>query len=234
MAARNLELESVNKELEAFIYSVSHDLRAPIRSMSGFAKIIVTDYTDKLDAQGHDYLNRILKSSAKATRLIDDLLYLSKISRHEIARTKVDMSKNALSMVAELRESAPERGVEIDIKEGMTAFADPRLVEIVMTNLFGNAWKFTSRTDEARIEFGASEQDGRTVYYIKDNGVGFDPNYADKMFLPFHRLHSDSEFEGTGIGLAIVERIIHRHGGRIWAEGEVGKGTTVYFTFGRG
>jgi light-regulated signal transduction histidine kinase (bacteriophytochrome) len=144
------------------------------------------------------------------------------------------MSKIALSIVAELRESAPERDPEVDIKEGMTAFADPRLIEIVVTNLLENAWKFTSGTDKARIEFSVTEQDGRTVYYIKDNGVGFDPTFAGRMFLPFHRLHSDSEFEGTGIGLAIVERIIRRHGGRIWAEGEVGRGATVYFTFGQG
>ncbi len=235
MAARNVELETVNKELESFIYSISHDLRAPIRTMSGFAKIMVEEYTVRIDAQGKDYLSRILRGAEKMTRLIDDLLHLSKISRQAVERTEVDMSKIASSIVAELRESAPGRSVEVNIAEGLTALADPRLIKIVLSNLFGNAWKFTSKTENARIEFATLSRGEKsfaptTVYYIKDNGAGFNPEYTEKMFLPFHRLHSDKEFEGTGIGLTIVERIIHRHGGRVWAEGEKGKGATLYFT----
>jgi len=232
MAARNLELESSNKDMESFIYSISHDLRAPIRTMAGFAKIIKEDYAGKLDAQGQDYLGRILKGSAKSTRLIDDLLRLSKISRQEIDRTGVNLSNKASKIVEELRETNHERNVEVVVQEGLTASADPRLIEIALTNLLGNAWKFTSKTENARIEFASTQQGGKTVYHVRDNGAGFDTTYAEKMFLPFHRLHSESEFEGTGIGLTIVERIIHRHGGQVYAEGEVGKGATIYFTLG--
>ena len=232
MAARNLELESLNKELEAFIYSISHDLRAPIRTMSGFAKILHEDYAGKLDEKGQDYLDRILKGSVKSTRLIDDLLHLSKISRQEIERIDTDLNKRALKIVEQLREMNPGRNVEVVVQEGLTASVDPRLIELVLTNLLGNAWKFTSKQEKARIEFGSIVKDGETVYYVKDNGAGFDMTYADKMFWPFNRLHTDKEFEGTGIGLTIVERIIHRHGGKVWAEGEVGKGAVFYFTLG--
>jgi len=247
MAARNVELESVNRELESFIYSISHDLRAPLRSVSGFARIIAEDYAERLDEQGSNYLIRILRGSEKMTRLIDDLLHLSKISRQAMQRTGVDVSKMASLIVAELRESDPDRNVEVNIAEGLTAFADPRLIEIVLSNLLGNAWKFTSKKGNARIELGAIKKGERpthaplprgdregTVYYVRDNGAGFNPDYVEKMFLPFHRLHSDDEFEGTGIGLTIVERIIHRHGGQVWAEGEKGKGATIYFTLGQG
>jgi PAS domain S-box-containing protein len=234
MAERNMELESVNKELEAFIYSVSHDLRAPIRHMSSFAKFLVDDYTDRLDDQGRDYLTRIKKGSEKMSQLIEDLLYLSQISRQEISRTNIDMSKLASSIVAELREAGPSRNVEVNIAEGLTAYADQRLIEIALSNLLGNAWKFTSKIENARIEFGANpplHPSGEgTIYFVRDNGAGFDPEYTEKMFRPFQRLHSEKEFEGTGIGLAIVERVMRRHGGKIWAEGEIGKGATVYFT----
>jgi len=232
MAARNLELESANKEMESFVYSISHDLRAPIRTVSGFAKIIVEDYLDKLDAQGRDYLNRILKGSEKSTQLIDDLLHLSKIARQDMDRIKIDLSGKASKIAEELREMNHGRNIEVVVQGGLTASADPRLIELALSNLLGNAWKFTSRTEQARIEFGSMEIDGETVYYVKDNGAGFDPEYADKMFWPFHRLHSENEFEGTGIGLTIVERVIRRHGGKVWAEGKVGKGATVYFTLG--
>jgi signal transduction histidine kinase len=232
MVERNVELELANKELESFIYSISHDLRAPIRTMSGFAKIVLEDYAGRLDEQGKDYLVRIHRGSEKATRLIDDLLHLSKISRQEVVRIEADISKIASSIVAELRESDPGRDVEVHIAKGLAAFADPRLIEIVLSNLLGNSWKFTSKKQDARIEFGTVKQDGKAVYYVKDNGAGFDPNYTEKMFLPFHRLHSEQEFEGTGIGLTIVERIIRRHGGNIWAEGEKDKGATIYFTIG--
>jgi two-component system, chemotaxis family, CheB/CheR fusion protein len=230
MATRNVELESVNKELESFIYSISHDLRAPLRSMGGFARIMIEDYFDSLDDQGRDYLGRIRNGSEKMTLLIDDLLHLSKISREEVERKKVDMSGLVASLVAGLREGDPGRSVEVAVAGDLTAFADPRLMEIVLSNLLGNAWKFTSRSENARIEFGAVEKDGKTVFYVRDNGAGFDPEYGDKMFSPFQRLHSDNEYEGTGIGLTIVDRIVRRHGGRAWAEGEVGKGAAVYFT----
>jgi light-regulated signal transduction histidine kinase (bacteriophytochrome) len=249
MAARNLELELANKEMESFIYSVSHDLRAPIRAMSGFAKILNEDFAGKLDAQGQDYLDRILKGSEKSTQLINDLLHLSKISRQELECIQIDLSKKASKVAEELRETDPGRHVEVVVQEGMTASVDPRLIELVLSNLLGNAWKFTAKTEKARIEFGevnsllrisdfglpnkmTTEQvrQGKTVYFIRDNGAGFDMTYADKMFWPFHRLHSEKEFEGTGIGLTIVERIIRRHGGKVWAESEVGKGAVFFFT----
>ncbi len=227
---RTQELAATNKELEAFTYSVSHDLRAPLRAVSGFAKAVVEDYSDKVDAQCRDYLVRIYNGSEKMTRLIDDLLRLSRISLQEIARGRVDLDLVVLSILAELRKAAPERDVQFEIREGVTALADHGLMKIALDNLIGNAWKFTSKTEKARIEFGSMEDEGKTVYYVRDNGAGFDPTCADRMFQPFHRLHSENEFEGTGIGLAIVERVIRRHGGRIWAEGEVGKGATFYFT----
>jgi PAS domain S-box-containing protein len=232
MAIRNLELESANREMETFIYSISHDLRAPIRAMSGFAKLINEDYAGNLDAQGQDYLGRILKGAVKSTQLIDDLLRLSKITRQEIDRIEVNLSKIALKAVEELREANHERDIDVVVQEGLSALVDPRLIEIAVSNLLGNAWKFTSNTENARIEFASTQKGGKTVYYVRDNGVGFDSTYANKMFLPFHRLHSEREFEGTGIGLAIVERVIQRHGGQVFAEGEVGKGATIYFTLG--
>jgi light-regulated signal transduction histidine kinase (bacteriophytochrome) len=230
MAARNLALESVNKELESFIYSVSHDLRAPIRTMSGFAKIMNEDYAGKLDAQGRDYLARILKGSEKSTQLINDLLRLSMISRQGLDKIDVNLSNKVSKVVEELRQANQDRNVEVVVQEGLTASADPTLIELALSNLLGNAWKFTAETGNSRIEFGGIVKNGKTVYYVKDNGAGFDMTYSDKMFLPFHRLHTDKEFEGTGIGLTIVERIIRRHGGKVWAEGEVGKGATFFFT----
>jgi light-regulated signal transduction histidine kinase (bacteriophytochrome) len=200
--------------------------------MSGFAKILHEDYAGKLDEKGQDYLDRIFKGSVKSTQLIDDLLHLSKISRQELGRIKTDLSRRVSKIVEQLREMNPGRNIDVVVQEGMTASADPRLIELALTNLLSNAWKFTAKQEKARIEFGSMEKDGKIVYYVRDNGAGFDMTYADKMFWPFHRLHADKEFEGTGIGLTIVERIIHRHGGKVWAEGEVGKGATVFFTLG--
>jgi two-component system CheB/CheR fusion protein len=228
----HLELAVVNEELESFIYSVSHDLRAPLRSISGFTKIVNEDYAELLDAKGKDYLSRIYKGTERMSKLIEDLLRLSRISKQDLVRTPVDLSSLASQSIAELRQAQPDRSVVADIEGGLTAAADQRLIVLALTNLLDNAWKFTSKTEHARIEFGARNQDGKTVYYIRDNGAGFDPAYARKMFLPFHRLHLESEFEGTGIGLTIVERVIRRHGGSVWTEGEIGKGTTVYFTLG--
>jgi signal transduction histidine kinase len=222
-------VEERTSELEAFIYSVSHDLRGPLRAISGFGKILIKDQTGKLDEQGKDYLNRMNLNATRMSQLIDDLLSLSRISRQEIERTKLDLSKIASLIVRDLRASDPSRSVEVRIAEGLSAYGDENLITIVLTNLLGNAWKFTSKTAGARIEFDTLLQDGRNIYYIRDNGAGFDEQRREKMFLPFHRLHSEKEFEGTGIGLAIVKRVIHRHGGDIWAEGTTGKGATVYF-----
>jgi PAS domain S-box-containing protein len=230
VARRTAELEFSNRELEAFIYSVSHDLRAPLRHISGFSRIIAEDYADKFDEQGKDHLARIHNGAERMAQLIDDLLRLSRISRQDMAREEVDMSAMTAALVAEFREADPDRNREVTIKQQISASADRRLIKLALQNLIDNAWKFTSKTQDARIEFDAFEQEGTIVYRLRDNGVGFDPAYAGKMFLPFHRLHTESEFEGSGIGLTIVERVIHRHGGRIWAEGEPGKGATIYFT----
>ena len=232
MAIRNRELEFMNKELESFIYSVSHDLRAPIRTMAGFAKFLMDDYPNELDDQGKHYLSRIQAGSEKMIRLVEDLLKLSRISRQEISLAEIDLSSQASSVIAELRQTNPGRNVEVDIQSDIKASADPRLIEVALSNILGNAWKFTSKTEKAHIEFRSVEKNGKTVYFVKDNGAGFDQTYTDKMFQPFHRLHTETEFEGTGIGLAIVERVIHRHNGTIWAEGEPGKGATIYFTLG--
>ncbi len=227
---RNEQLELANKKLESFIYAVSHDLRAPLRHISGFTDLVMKHIADKLDDKGKQYLTRIRDGAERMGRLIDELLNLSKISRQGIRRREINVSEIAGSIVADLRDSNPGRSVDVDIKEGLKAFADRGLIEVVLSNLFGNAWKFTATTESARIEFGTIEQGGKIIYYIKDNGVGFDPKFTAKMFLPFHRLHSESAFKGTGIGLAIVERIIRGHGGKIWAEGIEGKGATVYFS----
>jgi PAS domain S-box-containing protein len=232
MAARNLELEAANREMESFIYSVSHDLRAPIRTMAGFAEFLMEDYADKLDEEGKNYLSRIHAGSEKMTRLIEELLKLSQINRQRIDCVETDLSSKVSTLLAEFREAGPDRNVEVTIHPDLKASADPMLIELVLSNILGNAWKFTSKMEKARIEFGSTEKEGKIVYFVKDNGAGFDPTYAEKMFQPFHRLHTEKEFEGTGIGLAIVERIIHRHGGKVWAEGKVDKGATIYFTLG--
>ncbi len=219
-------------ELEAFIYSVSHDLKAPLRHIVGFGKILMENHSGKLDEQGKNYLERMQLSAVRMSGLIDDLLSLSRISLQEIKLTKLDLSNIASLIISDLRESDTSRHVEVSIADGLSAYGDESLITILLTNLIGNAWKFTSKTKNTRIEFGTLLKDGVNIYYIRDNGAGFDAQYREKMFLPFHRLHTEEEFEGTGIGLAIVKRIIHRHGGDIWAEGTIGKGSTFYFTFG--
>ncbi|MGO9950955.1 MAG: PAS domain S-box protein, partial [Dissulfurispiraceae bacterium] len=230
LLVRNEQLEFSNKELESFIYSVSHDLRGPLRHISGFADLVMKDIANKLDEKGKRYLSRIHDGAEKMSRLIDDLLNLSRISRQEIQRMEFNVSTVAESIIAELCEVYPGRSVEVDIKESITVFADRGLIEMVLSNLLGNSWKFTAKTEHARIEFGTTEQDGKIIYYVRDNGAGFDQKYAGKMFWPFHRLHSEEAFEGTGIGLAIVDRIIRLHGGKVWAEGMEGKGATIYFS----
>jgi signal transduction histidine kinase len=223
-------LEEANKELEAFSYSVSHDLRAPLRHISGFAKIVSEDYADRLDTTGKDYLGRIMAGSEKMLCLISDLLQFSRLARLEIKRGMVDMSKLASDIIQQLSAADPGRKIEFDLKGGLIGFVDANLIEIALANLLGNAWKFTSKTENCRIEFGGLKQNDRAVYYVKDNGAGFNPEYKNKLFHPFQRLHSDNEFEGMGIGLAMVERIIRRHGGKVWAESETGKGATFFFT----
>ncbi len=223
------ELEMVNKELEAFSYSVSHDLRAPLRAIHGFAQAAIEDYGDRLDEVGMDYLERIVRSAERMGQLIDDLLSLSRLSQKDLNIGMVDLSTIAQEVVKELRERDPCRTVEFRIADGLVAECDADLVKIVLDNLLGNAWKFTASKDHAVIEFGAIRQNGETVYFVRDNGVGFDMRYAEKLFMPFQRLHGE-EFEGTGIGLATVARVIYRHGGRIWAEGVPNAGATFFFT----
>jgi signal transduction histidine kinase/HAMP domain-containing protein len=223
------ELESSNKELEAFVYSVAHDLRAPLRSISGFSQILLKSAAQR-DPKEKKAFNLIIRNAQQMNKIIDDLLYLSRISRHEIHKENLDIGKILKAAAARLQADQPRPNVSVEIKEGMLAFADARLIQVALSNLLGNAWKFTSRTANPKIECGASEQQGKTVYYVKDNGAGFDQRFTERMFLPFHRLHTEQEFEGTGIGLAIVERVIRRHGGKIWAEGKKNEGATFFFT----
>ncbi len=229
---RTTALEAANKELEAFSYSVSHDLRAPLRSIDGFSKILIEQYPDRLDERGRDYLGRVRAASQRMARLIDDMLNLSRVGRAPLHREPVDLSALATAMLDELCQREPERRVEITILSGMVASGDPALLRMVLDNLLSNAWKFTSGCTVARIEVGEYMQDHERVFYVRDNGAGFDMTYVDRLFTPFQRLHTEQEFPGTGIGLAIVQRIINRHGGRVWAEGETGKGATIYFTLG--
>ena len=230
LCKRSAQLESANKELEAFAYSVSHDLRAPLRSIDGFSQILLEDYADSLDAEGQDYLRRVRASSQRMAELIEDILKLSRITRREMCREVVDLSALARGIAAELGQREPERQVEFVIEEGVVMHGDAGLLRVALENLLGNAWKFTARHPRARIEFGVTQQDGEAAYFVRDDGAGFDMVYADRLFGAFQRLHSATEFEGTGIGLATVQRIIHRHGGRVWAEGEVEQGATFYFT----
>lgn len=234
VAERTLELANVNQELEAFSYSVAHDLRAPLRSLDGFSQALLEDYADKLDAEGKRYLRHIRESAQQMARLIDALLTLSRVTRSELHREPVDMTALARSVVARLQRDAPERRAEFVISDGLVANGDARLLGVILENLLGNAWKFTGKRPVARIEFGVREEDSRRAYFVRDNGAGFDMAYADKLFGVFQRLHSAAEFEGTGIGLATVQRIVRRLGGRVWANGEVGRGATFHFTLEEG
>lgn len=227
---RTEQLQQAISELESFSYSVSHDLRAPLRSISGFCGMLVEDYTDKLDAQGQDYLQRISRSAARMGGLIDDLLDLSRVSRQPLRCSSCDLGEMARHTFAELHSAQPQRQLELVCDDGLQVFADVGLMQIVLDNLLRNAWKFTARKAQAHIHLGQREQGGERVYFVRDDGAGFDMTYAARLFGAFQRLHDANEFEGTGIGLAIVQRIIHRHGGRIWAEGEVDKGACFYFT----
>jgi signal transduction histidine kinase len=226
------ELEQANNELEAFSYSVSHDLRAPLRAIDGFSKTLLDKYGEKLDKEGSHYLGRVRSATQKMAALIEDLLNLSRITRAPLRKESISLTVLARGVVAELREKEPSREVVIQIADGLAARGDARLITIVLANLLGNAWKFTAKQQEGRIAVEQEKKGNETVFSVRDNGAGFDMAYADKLFAPFQRLHQDSEFEGTGIGLATVQRVISRHGGRIWAESAVGKGTTLFFTLG--
>jgi len=226
---RTRELAAANKELEAFSYSVSHDLRAPLRAIDGFSKSLLAQYADRLDDRGRHFLGRVRAGTQRMAELIDDLLGLARISRQALSRRPVDLSRIAGRIAAELAVQSPSRRVTVEVEEGLTAQADPRLVTVVLENLMGNAWKFTMKTEGAHVRVGG-HPGPEPAFYVRDNGAGFDMAYADKLFGAFQRLHSDAEFEGSGIGLATVQRAVARHGGRAWAEGEPGRGATFYFT----
>ncbi|MCI0343229.1 MAG: response regulator [Planctomycetales bacterium] len=224
------ELLAVNQELEAFSYSVSHDLQEPLRGIDGFTQALVEDWAGTLGAEGQDQLRRVRAAAQRMGQLIDDLLQLSRVTRAELTPVPVDLSALAREVAEELRERDPGRSVEFRIPDGMAARGDPRLLRQVLQNLLGNAWKFTSRRPEAVIEVSATPGDGGATYAVRDNGVGFDRNFVGKLFRPFQRLHLRRDFAGSGVGLATVQRIVRRHGGRVWAEGEVGRGAAFHFT----
>ena len=231
VAQRTAELERANKNLEAFTYSVSHDLRAPLRAMSGYAEALQEDYADKLDTEGRGYADRIQAAAERMSALIDDLLGLSRVSRAGISLGLVDLSEEAARLADDLRTRDADRRVSFVIEADITVTADRVLIRSVLQNLLENAWKFTAHKSEATIEFGtATADDAQICYYVRDNGAGFDQAYQDKLFQPFQRLHAAADFPGTGVGLASVQRIIERHGGRVWAEGAVDQGATFYFT----
>jgi len=231
---RTVELEATNRELETFAYSVSHDLRSPLRAIDGFSQLLLEDYADVLDERGQDYLSRARAATQRMGTLIDDLLHLSRLTRHEMSHVDVDLSELAHEVVAELRRREPGRQLEVVVAPTMHAFGDARLLRIVLDNLLGNAWKYTSKKSTARIEFGCVQYADVPAYFVRDDGAGFDMRYAGKLFGAFQRMHSVEEFPGTGVGLATVARIIQRHGGCIWAEAEVNKGAVFYFTLANG
>ncbi|HET7701674.1 MAG TPA: ATP-binding protein [Candidatus Limnocylindria bacterium] len=224
------ELEATNAELEAFSYSVSHDLRGPLRAVDGFALLLSTEHGAQLDPQGLHHLERIRSGVHRMSQLIDDLLELSRITRAEMSEDSVDLSEMARAVLAELRDGEPARTVDAVIADGVIARGDARLLRVALGNLLANAWKFTRPHARARIEFGATRDPGALMYFVRDDGVGFDMAFADRLFAPFQRLHAEREFEGTGVGLAIVKRVVARHGGRVWAEGAVDRGACFSFT----
>ncbi len=224
-------LRLANGELEAFSYSVAHDLRGPLRGMNGFARLLLDAYGDKLDPEGQDWLQEIVGNAQKMATLIDALLSLSKVTRADLRPERVDLADLARACASQLAKGEPGREVEVVVHGQLLAEVDPDLARALVGNLVGNAWKFTSRVRAPRIEVGAVEEDGeRRAFFVRDNGAGFDMEYASKLFAPFERLHSPADFEGTGIGLATVQRIVRRHGGEVWAEGVVDGGATFYFT----
>lgn len=230
LAHRTLELEAANRELESFSYSVSHDLRAPLRSIDGFSQALLDDYAGSIDERGKRYLNHVREAAQEMGQLIDDLLQLSRVTRGDLRRAEIDLSEPAEAIAGQLSASDPTRRVDWEIAAGLVVEGDRRLLRILLENLLANAWKFTRKREDARIEVGCRVEGGTAVYFVRDNGAGFDMQYVDKLFGPFQRLHASDEFEGTGIGLATAQRIVHRHGGRIWAEGAVDQGAMFSFT----
>jgi len=228
---RTLQLEIANKELEAFSYSVSHDLRAPLRAIDGFSQALLEDYQDHIDETGRGYLDRVRNGAQRMGILIDDLLKLSRVSRVDMNLQEVDLSKIAKEITDELADAEPDRVVHTQITSGLKAWCDPQLTRIALQNLLNNAWKYSAGCTETQIEFGMRLQDEEVVFFVQDNGVGFDMAYSGKLFEAFQRLHDAKDFAGTGIGLATVQRIISRHGGQIWAESKPSEGATFYFTF---
>ena len=224
------ELERKNEELEAFSYSVAHDLRAPLRGIDGFSEALIQDYGTLLDEQARHYLLRVRAHAERMRQLIDDLLQLSRVGRADLMRGRVNLSEIASQVLADLRRIDPDRHVEGSVQDGITTMADSHLMRVALENLLGNAWKFTSKVDPGRIEFGVTDGERGPSFYVRDNGAGFDMNYVNRLFRPFQRLHRERDFPGTGIGLATVYRVIDRHGGRLWAEAAVGRGATFYFT----
>jgi light-regulated signal transduction histidine kinase (bacteriophytochrome) len=230
---RTVEVEATNRELEAFSYSVSHDLRAPLRSITSFSQALLEDHDASLDERGRDYLERVVRAGRKMAELIEDIMLLSRITRAEMQRIEVDLSETATEIAGELQQSDPTREVDFGIQPGLHARGDPKLLRIAIANLLGNAWKFTGRIANPRVELGTLPgENGSRVFYVRDNGAGFDMRHAERLFGPFQRLHSESEFPGTGVGLATVQRVVRRHGGRIWAESQVSRGATFFFTVG--
>ncbi len=227
------DLARANRELESFSYSASHDLRQPLRTISSFTEILHTDYRETMPEEAQEYLSRIVKASSKMDQLIQDLLDLSRVTRHQFMKVDTDVSTMAQSIIQELQSQAPERKVRFSIQPNMHQLADPSLLRQVLTNLLGNAWKYTSNTPQPEISLQRSDEGSRMVYTVRDNGAGFDSGYRNKLFQPFSRLHSESEFKGTGVGLAIVKRIIERHDGEVWAEGEKGTGAAFSFALPR-
>jgi len=227
------ELAASNKELESFAYSVSHDLRAPLRGIDGFSRALIEDYADRLDDTGRDYLDRVSAAARRMGRLIDDMLRLSRLTRSEMRYQTVDLSAIAHRTIRDLQQAEPDRQVEFVIAADLTAHGDATLVEAALVNLLGNAWKFTRRRVDARIELGIEQTERGEACFVRDNGAGFDMAYADKLFGAFQRLHDTSDFPGSGVGLAIVQRAVGRNGGRVWATGEVDRGATFYFTLPR-
>jgi light-regulated signal transduction histidine kinase (bacteriophytochrome) len=230
VAERTRQLESANRELEAFAYAVSHDLRAPLRSMSGFSQILQESAPPGLDEKSRHYLQRIHDASLRMSGLIEDLLNLSRIGRSELTARPISLTQVATEAAAAVRERNSGREVQVAIAQDMEVSADPRLLRIALENLLSNAWKYTSRAAQATVSVGTQSGEHGPIYFVRDNGVGFDMKYADKLFVPFQRLHPEAEFPGSGIGLVTVQRIIARHGGRVWAEAKPDEGATFYFT----
>jgi two-component system sensor histidine kinase/response regulator len=227
------DLEHKNRELESFSYAVSHDLRAPLRRIDSFSRALLESQGEHLDETGRKFLSRVREASQHMSQLIDDVLYLSKVTRAELREQEVDLSELAVLLLSRLQEAEPARRVEVKVRPGVVVTGDGQLLRIALQNLLENAWKFSSKEPVARIEFGMVQSSGEPAYFVRDNGAGFDMTYAERLFGPFQRLHSQNEFPGSGIGLATVQRILHRHGGRVWAEGLIGQGATFYFTLGR-